>query len=129
MQDRVQASAEDGTEKKYLTAEDILNANDLDVIEVDIPEWGGTVRFRVMPAKEAIEFTNLKDSPGAKNRAWVKIFQLCAIGADGKPLFSMDQMEKLCQKSTSVFLRLQEILLVHNGLREPKKAQEDAKNA
>ncbi len=110
---------------KYLTAAEILASDDLETAEMEVPEWGGTVRFRVMTADEAIKFQETINTPAKKN-AWVKILALCAVDGDGKRLFSDKEMDQLKQKSTAVFLRMQRFLLKLNGF--TSDAEDAAKN-
>lgn len=105
------------SDTKYLTAAEILASNDLETADLEVPEWGGTVRFRVMRASEAIKFQETLNSPAKKN-AWVKLLALCAVDADGNRLFTDAQMDVLKEKSTAVFLRMQKFLLTLNGFTE-----------
>lgn len=107
----------------FLSADDILSAEDLTVTKVHIPEWKGTVRFRALSAFEAIRFQEGLAGPQRKE-AWVKIFALCAVDADGQKLFTTDKMEALRKKSTPVFLRLQKMLMTLNGFTQPDKSWE-----
>jgi len=107
-------------QKKFLTAEEILGKSDFEFIEVDIPEWGGTIRFKALSADEAITFT--EGVKGAfKNSAFVRIVALCAVDADGKRLFTDNQMGALRQKSVKVFKRLQDVLLKLNGFTDDEE--------
>lgn len=112
-------------DKHFLTAKDILDSNDLETAEMEVPEWGGTLRLRVMTADEAIKFQDVLNTP-AKKSAWVKLLALCAVDADGNRLFSDREMELLKKKSTAVFLRLQDFLLKLNGFTQ--EAADKAKN-
>lgn len=106
------------TEKdRFLSAADIFAVEDLQILEVEVPEWKGVIRLRQMPADEAIRFQDAMKGPASKS-AWVRILALCAVDADGARLFSDSDMEKLRKKSTAVFLRLQKLLLKHNGFTE-----------
>lgn len=112
--------------EKILTADDILAANDLTIIKIEVPEWGGTVCFKTMPADEFIRFQQMADTP-AKDSAWVKILSLCACDEKGNLLFTAQQLGMLKTKSTAVFLRLQKQLLALNGIED--KTKEAIKNA
>lgn len=111
---------------EFLTAAEILNADDLEYTEIEVPEWKGTLRLRVMSADEAIKFQDQINTPSLKKSAWVKILALCAVDGEGKRLFSDREMEALRKKSTKVFLRIQKVLLKLNGFTED--VEETAKN-
>lgn len=107
----------------FLSADDILVSEDLDVKTVHIPEWKGSVRFRAMSALEAIKFQEGLNGP-QRRQAWVQIFALCAVDEDGNRLFGPEKMEALRKKSTPVFLRLQKMLMQLNGFTQPDKSWE-----
>src|ERR1044071_3879213 len=111
--------------EKNLTAAEILASDDLETADMEIPEWKGTVRFRVMTADEAIKFQDTLNTPSKKN-AWVKILASCAVDANGERLFTDKEMDALKQKSTAVFLRMQRFLLKLNGF--TADAEDAAKN-
>ncbi len=105
----------------FLSADDILATDDLATTKVYVPEWKSSVRFRAMSAFEAIRFQEGLAGPQRKE-AWVKIFALCAVDADGQRLFTNEKMEALRKKSTPVFLRLQKMLMTLNGFTQPDKS-------
>lgn len=108
------------SEKRILSAADILAANDLTtgMIEVDIPALGGTVYFRPMSALELLDFR-------ANNRnqedGWVKIFIRCACDGDGKRLFENKDLAAVKAKSAKIFFDLQDKLLHLNGMGPAEK--------
>ena len=118
--------------EEFLTAEQILSLDDGDPIIVDVPEWKTKIRFRPMSADQAIKFQASLDGT-AKQSAWVRIFALCAVNADGSRMFTDSMIEKLRTRRADVFLRLQKTLLRLNGFTdstdEQKKQEEAAKNA
>lgn len=54
---------------KYLTRDDILNANDIQIEELPVPEWGGTICVKTLTGAE-------RDTLEA---------QLIELGANGRP--------------------------------------------
>ena len=72
-----------------LTAPEILAADDRQVIDVKVPEWGGTVRLMELSGGEAIDFTESlqgdKNSK-ARNMAIINIVKLCVVDEKGAPL-------------------------------------------
>jgi hypothetical protein len=109
-------------EKKDLTLEDILAAEDLKPVPFEVPEWGGSIYFKVMSAKRAIKFREQMRSAAGGDTV-VNIFAECACTADGNRLFAdPDTLAKLKEKSFAVFLRAQDFLLKLNGMMRPDKS-------
>lgn len=111
--------------KRYLSASDILDAKDIETVEVEVPEWNGVVRLRALSGEEALRFIELvqKDKTGAA----LKIVALCAVDETGAQLFSPEQVEQLKTKSLRAIMRLQNVALRINGLSEaaPVEAKND----
>jgi hypothetical protein len=107
-------------EEKLLTAEDILAAEDLTTKKIYVPEWKGTVMFRVMNGLEAVQFqdvlSNTDNRSGVARVGWIKIFAMSAINPDGTRMFTERQIAKLMEKNSAVFFRLQDELMDLNGL-------------
>ena len=100
--------------KRFLSAAEILASQDLETVDVEVPEWGGTVRLRAMSGEEATKFV---DSLGGKtSTSAVKVVMLCAIDEEGNPLVSGEQLELLAKKSLRAILRLQKEVLRINGM-------------
>ena len=92
-----------------LTKAQILQADDLPTEDVQVPEWGGTVRVRTMTGKERDEFESsivqLKQQ-GRKttterdlSNARAKLLSRTIVDAQGKLLFTMKDIEALGAKS------------------------------
>jgi hypothetical protein len=109
--------------KKLLTADEILQAEDIITMEVDVPEWGGSVKLRSLSGADAMRFI---EAVGKKAGSAVDIVALCAVDDAGNPLFTEEQWDKLKTKSLRAILRLQRAALEINGLTEESAAQ--AKN-
>lgn len=85
-----------------LSREQILAAQDLRSEEVDVPEWGGSVRVRMMTGTE-------RDTLGATllgankkvdmTQYRLRLVATCLVGPDGCPLFGPDEVGLLGAKS------------------------------
>lgn len=106
-----------GEVKKFLSAAEILAAQDMQVVEVEVPEWGGVVRLRPMTAEEGLK---LGTSGGDKRHSAVKVVVMTAVDADGKQLFTESDLEKLQGKSLSALMKIQKRALEINGLADEK---------
>jgi len=125
--------SENGT-KRYLTAEQILGMDDLNTMDVEVPEWPidgepGTIRLKTLSAREAMTFQkSMQSSPRAREDAMVNIVVLSAVDEDNNRLFNPKQVEALRDKSVKVFTRLQTAAMELNGFATPKKELDEAKN-
>lgn len=91
----------------------ILAADDLPNIDVECPEWGGTVRLRSLTGSErdAFEAGTIKQLNNNQRRLELRnlrarFVSLCAIDAAGKPLFTEADVAALGAKSALVLERL-----------------------
>lgn len=102
--------------KKQGTRDLILAADDLRHEDVHVPEWGCTVRLKAMTGEERDSFESsiLRDrsnpSSGVDPRNFhAKFLVRILCDADGKRLFSDDDVELLSGKSASVLDRLYDV--------------------
>ena len=115
-----------------LGRDQILGAVDLEHVDVDVPEWGGTVRVRMMTGAERDAFeaatvvrhgkkveTNL-----ANIRA--RLVALCVVDEKGERLFSEADAEALGKKSGAALGRVFEAAQRLNGLTEEAAAAAEA---
>lgn len=99
----------------------ILAATDLVTEDVDVPEWGGTVRVRTMTGTQRDAFgaaiaADQKangDKPSSFSAALVAA---CLIGEDGEPLFSGDDITALAGKSAAALERVAKVAGRLNGI-------------
>jgi len=78
-----------------LSRQDILQADDLPTVEVDVPEWGGNLLVRMLTALELEDFTAVDDNRNVRARFAV----LAVVNENGKRLFTDDDAEALGGKS------------------------------
>jgi len=96
-----------------LSKEQILSSNDLKTVEIEVPEWEGTVLLRDLSGKERDSFEEMcyKESKGGKveiNMAGLKakILCLCIVDESGVPIFSLEDVSALNEKNGAVIDRL-----------------------
>ena len=127
-QDRENTMSENG--KRYLTAEQILEMDDLNTMDVEVPEWPvdgepGVIRLKTLTAREALTFQKqMQTSAKAREDAMVAIVVLSGVDGGGNRLFNAKQVELLRDKSVKVFTRLQTAAMELNGFSTPKKDEE-----
>lgn len=92
-----------------LSKEQILKASDREFEDVEVPEWGGSVRLIVMSGKERdryeaslIKVVNGKPEQDLSNLA-TKLVSCCLVDEENKPMFTV---EELGDKSGAVINRL-----------------------
>jgi hypothetical protein len=98
----------------YLSAEQILGADDLDYEDVQVPEWGGTVRVRELPGTERDKFeSQFLGKDGASIRAEglegfrARLAAASIVDENGRPLFrSPAEVKRLGEKSASALQRV-----------------------
>ncbi|MEU1736458.1 hypothetical protein [Streptosporangium sp. NPDC020145] len=106
-----------------LGREQILQADDLPVEDVPVPEWRGEVRLRGLTGAELDEYqaslvVQTRDGTQKANlrNATAKLVSRCAIDEDGAPLFEPKDLLKLSSKSAVALQRLFAVAQKLNGL-------------
>ena len=100
-----------------LSREQILEAEDLQTVEVDVPEWDGTVLVRGLTGQERDEYEvallEFRRGPKGERRAemrWenarAKRLVRCCVDATGTRLFSDDDVIRLGRKSGAALERV-----------------------
>lgn len=113
-----------------LTREQILAADDLGLLEIKVPEWGGSVYCRVMSCGERDAYENdwvINKNNGVDNfRA--KFLAKCLCDQKGELLFPGDEgVQSLARKSAKVLSRIWTKAMAHNALTD-NDVEELAKN-
>lgn len=117
-----------------LTREAILNAADLVTEDVEVPEWGGTVRVRGLTGSERDAFEqSIMEQRGrdvALNLRHIraKLVALSVVDEQGRRVFSDDDVKALGQKSAVALQRVFEVAQRLSGLRS-EDVEELAKNS
>lgn len=113
-----------------LSKEQILAADDLGLLEIKVPEWGGNVFCRVMSCGERDAYENdwvLNKNKGVENfRA--KFLAKCLCDDKGNLLFPGEEgVQALSKKSSKVLSRIWKKAMEHNALTDAD-VEELAKN-
>ena len=116
-----------------LTREQILAAKDFVYEDVEVPEWGGSVRVRGLNARELDEFeqTRLLQRRGkirlnlSNTRA--RLCALCIVGDDGKRLFTEHDITVLAAKYGKAVDRVYEKAAELSGIKD-EDLEDVAKN-
>lgn len=92
-----------------LTADQILTADDLDTKDVEVSEWGGSVRVRGLSGRERDRFeASLRDDRGETDTDNIraKLVGRAVIDETGSRVFTDAQINALGEKSGAVLDRL-----------------------
>ena len=123
-----------------LTRDQILNADDLEIKKVPVPEWGNDdpdahIYIRVPRAAERDKFEAAmikydKDGNGVAQMEGYrsKFCLLIMCNASGDPIFKQNDIDMLAKKSSKVLDRLVDIGRDFTGIGAGEKEAEDAEN-
>lgn len=105
-----------------LSRDDILNASDLSVELVKVPEWGGEVNIRTMTGTERDAWeSSLFETKAGNTKANMenlraKLLVQCIVDDEGAKLFTEKDIHKLGAKSAKALDRLYSIARDLNGV-------------
>lgn len=103
--------------KKYITKDDILNAKDIDIIEENVKEWGGTIRMKVMSARERQILQRKFKGDEIPVDLMEDLLSRIILKPDSNELmFTPDDIVRLAEKSSLVIGRLFQKAAEINGL-------------
>ena len=107
-----------------LNKEQIKSVSDLETQDVEVPEWGGTVRLKSLTGAERDRFeAGVVQGQGRNTTVNMqnlraKLVAQSAIGEDGKPLFTEEDVKWLGEKSAKALNRLFNAAQSLSGLSE-----------
>ncbi len=117
--------------KKLLNKAAILGAEDLKHEDVPVPQWGGTVRVRMMTGAERDEFRGAianEEGKAAPGQVSAALLVATCVDESGARLFAIEDMEALMEKSAAALDVLAEVAMRINGL-GAKAVSDAAKNS
>ena len=107
-----------------LSREAILQADDIEIRKVEIPEWGGYVYVRGMTGKERDDYEASlvkqrgRDTQVNMRNARAKLVVLCAVDEQGNKLFSEGDIAKISRKSAKAIDRIFTVARELSGITE-----------
>lgn len=113
-----------------LTKDQILSADDLGLLRLPVPEWGGDVYIRVMTVGERDAYENewqRKKETGVDDFR-TKFLVRCLVDEKGNRLFDNGDVARLATKSARVMNRVWLAAMDHNNLSD-QSIEELAKNS
>jgi hypothetical protein len=110
----------------------ILAALDLKSTEIEVPEWGGSVRLREMSGAAITQFwESCRDEKGNVIRTVVQsnLLKLSLVDEHDQPLFGDDDIAALMAKNAAVLAKLFDAAQKLNGMGDPKAAEKNSEAA
>lgn len=107
----------------FLTQEQILAPRALPFQDVEVPEWGGTVRIQGLSSDDGDKFlASLQRVNGQKVERdttyyCARLLSLCLVNGNGERLISEGNVLKLAQQANAVVMRLADIAQELSGLK------------
>ena len=108
-----------------ISRDQILSASDIEYKEIDVPEWGGTVRIASMNGadREVFETVWINQAGEETTQIRATLVALSIVDENGDRLFSPEDIEALGKKSCKALSRVFEVAQKLNGIGE-----DDVKN-
>lgn len=109
------------TDKKLLTKDDIISADDFEIRIVEVPEWKGTVRLKSLSGKEYESYVSTVQQRSKNEKVDVKnlralLLSMCLVDFDNNPTFTANDLEALTSKNTKVLDMLFQIVQEMNAM-------------
>jgi len=104
-----------------LTKEQIQAADDRKPIKVSVPEWGGDVYVKIMSGRDRDAFESYRVlKPEGERMVDIRAHMviLTAVDEDGRPLFTMDDIGWITNKSAAALDKIYEVSSEANGISE-----------
>jgi hypothetical protein len=111
-----------------LNRDAILAVQDIKSEDVDVPEWGGSVRIGLMSGAARDMFLAGRGDGGSLSRFQAAILAATMIDPDGQRLFTEADVEALQQKNGLVLSRLADVAFRINAI-GPAAEEAVAKNS
>lgn len=118
-------------DKRFLKKSEIMELNDLEIHELEIPEWGGIVRVKNISGNQRDKWemgvAQRQNGKGGTDLIRASLVALCIVDEEGKPMFSRHDIEDLGKKSSKALDRIYSFSLKMNGIGQ-NDIEELAKN-
>jgi hypothetical protein len=109
---------------KLISSRQVQESNDVRYRDIPVDEWeqGASLRIRSFTARELVSFTSLKGDN--QKQGIVRGLIMCAVDENGERIFTNDDVGWLMDKNVKVLHRIQEAILIHNGMRKDPDAED-----
>lgn len=89
-----------------LSLKEIVEANEFETIEVEVPEWGGSVLLRPLSVVSREKIENAIKAESSNNSIMILTLSESIVDEDEKPLFTKASLQDLRKKKGQVISRL-----------------------
>lgn len=117
---------------RILTADEIWAAKDIEERVVPVPQWGGAVRIRTFSKKQVSDFnkqaTRRNKATGKDETDNDLLEALLFTEGVIEPKFSLEDYEKLQEKSVAALVTIVKAINAASGLSEEAVAEADKSN-
>ncbi len=111
---------------KYLSVESILSAEDFQYADVEIPEWGGTVRVRSLSGGQRSVITQKVQARETDDLEELLVVMAC-VNEDGNRIFTNQDIPALKKKSNAAISRIAKKVMEVSGIGAEQAAVDAAK--
>lgn len=89
------------SEPRFLTPDEILQADDRPVATINVPEWGGTIRVRALSLDDylSLKEQHMRDGQEDERGLTTAMLQAGIVDQDGEACFTLEQARSLLNKS------------------------------
>ena len=110
---------------KLISSRQVQESNDVRYRDIPVDEWeeGASLRIRSFTARELVSFTSLKGDN--QKQGIVRGLIMCAVDENGDRIFTNDDIGWLMDKNVKILHRIQEAILIHNGMRKDPDVEDD----
>jgi len=100
-----------------LTKDQIIQADDKRFADVEVPEWGGSVRIKTMSAKDRQQFQSSISTKGKVADDFMERLIICCLVDDkGKQIFEQADIKLLSDKSSVAINKIFSAAVELNGM-------------
>ena len=111
---------------KFLTAESILKDEDFSYAELEIPEWGGSVRLRSLSGGQRSIINQRVQARDLENLEEMLTVMGC-VDEDGNRIFTNKDIDALKKKSNAPITRIAKKIMEISGIGTETAAVDEAK--
>ena len=109
--------------------EEILSKDDFTFEEMEVPEWGGTIRVRSLSGDERTKITQMAQQRKDGDGMFEQVIIFAVVDENGKHVFRADHLKALKEKSASVSQRIGQKVLELSGFINPADTVPDVESA
>jgi hypothetical protein len=107
--------------RKILTIDDIFEVKDTRFLEIEVPEWGGSIRVAALSAGDMIDFVESNSGPAQKT-AGIRLIILSLVDEQGNRIGKPEMIERFRKRDTRAMNRVVDALMELNDMNLSEKA-------